>query len=67
MTAQPIAGLQSEPIPTCYVLASQRFGKQCYPNMQSSENASYKKLTKAQKDKEGEGRGFSGSLAKSYQ
>ena len=63
MTAQPITGLGSEIIAASYAPANHRLGKLCYPSMQYSQNTPYKRAAEAQKDKEGEGRDFSGSLA----
>ena len=63
MTVQAIAGFGSEAIPASYALTNQRLGKQCYPSMQFSQKLSIKEHAKAQKDDEGEGGDFSGSLA----
>ena len=62
MIAQPIKGLGSEAIPSCYALANQRLEKQWYPSMQCSQKPPIKETAKAHKGG-GRGRDFSAFLA----
>ena len=57
MAAQLIEGLGSEAVPSCYVIANQ------LPACNAVKTLPIKEPAKAQKDRQGEGRGFSGSLA----
>ena len=63
MTAQPMMGLGSDAIPACYVPANHRLWMGCYHSCNAVKTLPIIEPTEAQKDKEGEGRDFSGSLA----